>query len=140
MTGFQLATTIGLPTTALVVMVLLLVIARPDRDPEGNSVYAGDGETPARRTQRAAISDRVIRVSGGGRVCPQHRVVNQHGAVVATLGDVSSFDLGRDWIVRVNEHHGDAVAFAPVKGLDCNSVRHMRSSAMVNVSARGNVP
>ena len=39
MTGFQLATTIGLPTTALVVMVFLLVIARPDRDPEGNGVY-----------------------------------------------------------------------------------------------------
>ena len=40
MTGFQLATTIGLPTTALVVMVFFLVIARPDRDHEGNGVYA----------------------------------------------------------------------------------------------------
>ena len=40
MNAYQLATPVGIPITVLVVFANLAIAARPDRDPDGNGVYA----------------------------------------------------------------------------------------------------
>ena len=40
MNAYRLATLVGIPITVLVVFAILAVAARPDRNPDGNGVYA----------------------------------------------------------------------------------------------------
>ena len=63
------------------------------------------------------------RESGGG-VDPGHGVIDQHRAVVPTLGDLTRLRLGGEGIRGVDQHHGYAVTFGPIKSLNCDSVCH----------------
>ena len=65
-----------------------------------------------------------LNVWGIRSVGPRHSVVDEHGAVVAVFRDLAGFGFGREGIGRVDEHHRDAVTFAPVERLDCHSVGH----------------
>ena len=68
------------------------------------------------------MTERVILLRGS--LGPGDGVINQHRAVVSTFGNPTRLRLGREWIGGVDEHHGDAIAFGPIKGLDCDSVCH----------------